>query len=501
MKTFLILLIGLPLIISACQKTNILPTKLVNTQPSQPLAADLTEEITPSPFKTTFTLAETDSILVTSVLTITPSPSPTTTPIPAIPIDLSRFDLDMEPPIQVSHKPPLIARSDENVKLEFEFMCAYMFDAAGITCRPKATLFVAYDAEEDFTPISLTEEYRESFRILAADLPASNEKGEPIRYYLQVNDQQVGLDVRYPVEGTIDLFTTPTFTIVDLPAQKPVEQGELALAVPWGKGPDEVGLQKREGYPSREGPSAMDVAQDGKFALLDHVNERVLIYDPHEQFFSSIPLPFVYKSQGNLQFDQKGQLAIFDKVGEPVDQSTVSVPRLYRMFLDGSIDKVAPVFAFYPSVLTKDLQVLDRYDGKLVEPFSPTGEVNPREVQRNKNPQTFRYRFIESSNPYIVRLADVEAGLAFEVRSDSHLGGIRSFEKTPHGYVVVFEQDQFRVIWFDPSGNVLQDVTLPGSDDYSEIDLDGKVAIDQYGSLYMLVSTSRGIEVRHIEVP
>ena len=184
-----------------------------------------------------------------------------------------------------------------------------------------------------------------------------------------------------------------------------------------------------------------------------------------------------------------------------MDQSTVSVPRLYRMFLDGSIDKVAPVFAFYPSVLTKDLQVLDRYDGKLVEPFSPTGEVNPREVQRNKNPQTFRYRFIESSNPYIVRLADVEAGLAFEVRSDSHLGGIRSFEKTPHGYVVVFEQDQFRVIWFDPSGNVLQDVTLPGSDDYSEIDLDGKVAIDQYGSLYMLVSTSRGIEVRHIEVP
>ena len=81
-----------------------------------------------------------------------------------------------------------------------------MFDADG-TCRPNATLFVAYGAEEIYTPISLTEEYRESFRILAADLPASNEKGEPIHYYLQVNDQQVGLDVRYPVEGSIDLFT------------------------------------------------------------------------------------------------------------------------------------------------------------------------------------------------------------------------------------------------------------------------------------------------------
>jgi hypothetical protein len=490
----------LPLVLSACQQTTISPIK--QSLPQSPTMAIAVTEAIPSPLlETTVTPKIVASPSATSSPTVTPFPSPTTTQIPAIWIDLSRFDPDMEPPIQVSHKLPQIARADENVKLEFEFMCAYLFDTPGITCRPDATLFVAYGVEGDFTSVALTEEYRESFRILVADLPASNEKGEPLQYYLKVNDQQVGIDVRYPVEGTIDLFTAPEFIMVDLPPKKPVEQGELALAVPWGSGPDEVGLQKREGYPSREGPSAMDVTQDGTIALLDHVNERVLIYDPHDPNFSSIPLPFIYKSQGNLRFDQNDQLAIFDKVGEPVDQPTVSVPRLYRMLPDGSIDKVAPVFAFYPSTLTNDLQVLDRYDGRMVVPFNPTGGVNPRQTQRNRNSQTLRSRLIEGSNPSTARLTDVDAGLAFEVRSDSPLSGIRSFEKTPFGYVVVFEQDQFRVIWFDPSGNILQDVSLPSNDDYSEIDLDGKVAIDPYGSFYLLVSTPRGIEVRYIEAP
>ena len=103
----------------------------------------------------------------------------------------------------------------------------------------------------------------------------------------------------------------------------------------------------------------MDVAQDGKIAFLDHVNERVLIYDPHDQIYSSIPLPFVYKSQGNLQFDQNDQLAIFDKVGEPVDKPLLAFLVCTACFRMGASIKLLHVFAFYPSMLSEDLQVLD----------------------------------------------------------------------------------------------------------------------------------------------
>ena len=106
---------------------------------------------------------------------------------------------------------------------------------------------------------------------------------------MQVNDPLVGLDLCFPVEGMIDLFTVPAFISIDLPAQIPVELGELVLALPWGSGIDAVGVQKREGYPSREGPSVLDVAADGRIALLDFVNERVLIYNPKDQAFASVP--------------------------------------------------------------------------------------------------------------------------------------------------------------------------------------------------------------------
>ena len=385
------------------------------------------------------------------------------------------------------------------VKIEFRFVCA--LPIPGNQCDYNVTLFFTYGNKNDFTSMPLQKEIsEEGLEHWTATLPATNAVGEELRYYLQVNVPQAGFDLRYPVEGTIDLFAAPDLIPIDLPAQKPEEPGELVLAVPWGSGPKAVGVEKREGYPLKQGPPAMDVAEDGRIALLDFINERVLIYDPKDQSFTSVPLPFVYHDLGDLQFDRGGQLAIFDGFGEPIEQPTVDIPRLYRMSLDRRVDKVAPVFVNRPYMLTKDLEVLDFYDWRLVTPFSPTGEVNSREEQRHRHNPALVFRFVENLDPYVARFGDAVAGLAFEMHSVSPLGAIIYFEKTPQGYVAIFFADQIRAVWFASSGTILKDVTLP-NDQFSELYPQGQVAIDQSGSLYVLGSTVRGIEVRFYKAP
>ncbi len=434
--------------------------------------------------------------------TSTPSASPTQTTLltPGTSIDLSRFDPDVNPPIPVSHIPPLIARSDETVKLEFDFVCAYMFQAPGLLCNLSPVLYFSYGEKSDFTPFPLKKEIQEDAEYWVASLPAADSDGGSLRYYLEVNDPQVGLGVRYPVEGTIDVFTVPAFIPVELPTQREVESGELVLALPWGSGPEEVGLLIPEEYPRRLGPPAMDVASDGSIALLDQVNERVLIFSPTEQSFTSIPMPVPRKgtSDMDVQFDRNGQIAVFDQIGEPIGSSEVNIPHLYRLYPDGRVRAVAPVFAKSPSILTQDLSVIDKYDGKFVAPFSKSGEVNTREVQRQKYSQVFILKYMTD---HVSRFADTTAGIAFEVYSMSPLGSIAHFEKTPQGYLVVFGGDQFRAIWFDPTGKVLKDVTMPNNDRYSEINLYGQLATDRYGSLYVLGSTEKGVEVRFVKAP
>jgi hypothetical protein len=99
-----------------------------------------------------------------------------------------------------------------------------------------------------------------------------------------------------------------------------------------------------------------------------------------------------------------------------------------------------------------------------------------------------------------VRFADTKRGIAFEVHSVSPLGAITYFENTPQGYVAVFEADQLRAVWFDLTGNVLRDITLP-REDYSEINSLGRIAVDSKGSLYILGSVKDGAEVRFVKAP
>ena len=84
-------------------------------------------------------------------------------------------------------------------------------------CRFNATLFVSYGAENVFLPVPLDEDDQDGLGVLFADLPASNVKGRLLQYYLEVNDPQVGLNIRYPSAGAIDLFVVEEFVQIELP--------------------------------------------------------------------------------------------------------------------------------------------------------------------------------------------------------------------------------------------------------------------------------------------
>ncbi len=419
--------------------------------------------------------------------------------VPAIVMD--RFESDVNPTIDVLHNPPVITHSSEKIKLEFHFVCKYV-DPDGSCCNPSGTLFVSYGDGNDFKPKLLVEEDHDSLRVLTSTLPVVDESGRSLRrYYLQVTHPQVGLEVRYPTAGAVDLFVASDLIPVDLPVEKPIETGEIALGLPWGDGAEEVGLmQIREGYPWRVGPIAMDVAEDGRIALLDFVNEHILIFDPTERSFKTILVTFKRPRYPDVQFDRNGEVAVFDPVGAPLDeQSTANIPRLYRLLSDGQIGAVAPVFVRWPGGLNKDLQVLDTSEVRLVTPFNASGEANPREVQRQKqSPRLSMKYMLETVND--VRFADWEKGIAFAVHSASRLGAINCFEKTPQGYLAVFESDWLRAIWFDEAGKVLKDVTLP-REEYSEINPIGRTSVTPDGGLYFLRSTENGIEVRFTPAP
>jgi hypothetical protein len=413
-------------------------------------------------------------------------------------LELEQFDPNIYPVIDLRHNPPLIAHLDEKVKLEFSTVCGN-FQKVSPCCQPSATVFVAYGNEVQFTPFSLGEEQHDSLRVLSVEVPVKDGNGQPLRYYVQVNDPQTGFEVRYPTAGAIDIFVFDKFISVKLAVQPPTISGELVLALPWGSGSEEVGLRDREGYPAREGPLAMDVAWDGRIALLDHVNERVLIYNPTQKVSSIISLPFSLHSQGNIHFNREGQAAVFDPVGEPIGQSLVNIPQLYLFDSDGRLRVTAPVFVRIPAWMTKDLEILDLSYSKLVVPVNSSGEVNPREIQQQILPAKLLVKYM-TDTVYAARFADVEKRVAYEVRSASPLGAIIFFEEVPRGYLAILEGDLFRAVWFDPSGKILKDISLPRND-YSEINSLGRFASDENGSLYMLGAVNTGIEVRLFKTP
>jgi hypothetical protein len=116
------------------------------------------------------------------------------------------------------------------------------------------------------------------------------------------------------------------------PAAEPVEDVPL-VTLPWGSGEGQVGLcQPTEGL--TRGPEALAVAPDGRIAVLDSVNRRILLMDADGRVIGYAPVPlaeprFLAVDDGRLYVldcDADRRLATLDWSGASV--GIVSLPAL-----------------------------------------------------------------------------------------------------------------------------------------------------------------------------
>ena len=432
--------------------------------------------------------------------TATSLPTPTTTPTPRYQLDLAGYDPDIFPPIDVSHNPPLIARSDEPANLVFNSINSFNMQVP-INPIPEGVLHYTYGDAETFQALPLKYEIVEEMESLVARLPAANEAGRSLRYYAEFSVAEAGYTQRYPGAGTIDVFTTDNLIPIELPVENAAEPGEIVYDFFWGFGPDKVRYGLDQGGRYIIGALAMDVAGDGRIALMDPVNGRVIIFDPREGSYGSVPMPFTFNNNADLGFDTAGRLMICDFAGQSIEGSFASIPYCYRINTDGELEASTPAYVNSPANITTGHRILDYDDYRLVVPFDAEGQPNSREAQRDKETWGYPKLYVEGQDPYIARYADRKAGVAFEVHSASPLGVITEFEKTPQGYLMVFSLgDRIRGVWIDPAGEVLKDVTLP-DDEFTEINFNSQAAVGADGSLYVMSSTKRGIEIHFISAP
>jgi hypothetical protein len=481
-------------ILTACGGRNTATPALVEIRQA-PIVLAPTDTHRPSPTQP-LTFTPIPSASPTGTATQTPSPTP------LFVFDLTGYDLDLFQPIEVEHHPPLIAQADETVQLVFNVINPIYCAELERYCQLEPVLYYAYGESEAFQSMPLTYEVINELNSLVGRLPAADQAGGGLRYYAEFSAPEAGYTQRYPVGGVIEVFAAPSLTAVELPVGNEVTLGEKVYTFFWGHGPKEVGLTLYSPYGHRAGPPALDVASNGSIALMDAVNERIILFNPDEDHYSSIPLPFTYKFSGNLAFDPRDRLMVCDFQGEEDPESGVNIPYCYRLLPSGEIEAATPLYAKFPEKLTREHLVVDYYDSRSVAPFNPEGEANSREDQRQKLAWELPYRFVEDEqglSPFTARFADIQAGVAFEVHAEAGLGVILGFERTPQGYVMIFSSgyEQIRAVWIDAAGMILKDVTLPNGQ-YSELSFDGQAAVAEDGSLYVLSSTERGVEI-HFE--
>lgn len=109
------------------------------------------------------------------------------------------------------------------------------------------------------------------------------------------------------------------------PQSAPRSQGAILVALPWGQGPGQVGLQSPQEGLAR-GPEALAVAPDGRLVVLDGVNGRLLLLSAAGTPTATVPLDltsprFVAATNQTvsvLDADSDRQVQVFDWDGASV---------------------------------------------------------------------------------------------------------------------------------------------------------------------------------------
>jgi hypothetical protein len=404
---------------------------------------------------------------------------------------LANYDADVSPLIDVIHVPPIVAEATERVDLQFSFSCNFATDSS-IGCRPTATLFVGYGSDPEFSAIPLAEVNQDSLRFLETRVAATDGNGRALQYYLEISEPQSKISLRYPLAGSIQTAVVPSFVQINLPAQSRETFGELVLQTQWGNGPSELGLSTGAEQ-ATIGPDAFDIAADGDIALLDEVNQRVVLFSPSTHVFRNFPVQL--GGTGDLAYSQDGRLLILNLAGEQISNAKARIPQLYRLGPNRQVvELIGPVFARRPVAVTDAAAIMDANVG-LVKPVDAAGNTRPREAQRADHslPELLS-RWLDDSRS---RFVDTNSGLAIEIRADDPIGSIVQFAKTNQGYVIIFEASSLRIVWLDSHGQVLYDLAV-ANQQYTPFNPYGRTVVEPGGAVDYLSSTPSGIEIRRV---
>jgi hypothetical protein len=404
---------------------------------------------------------------------------------------LEDFDPSIDSGITVTHVPPLIAKTDDDIRLDFIIDC----DQPGNTrlhCEPDLVLFAAYGPEPDFEPRTLTKETRDSLEIWTITLIPADLNGQALHYYLEIKDERINSQGRYPLTGAIELFVAQTFLTIDLSDHEPpFQEGERILHASWGSGLDQVGLSKEEGH-APLGPSAFDVSAGGKIAVLDEVNQRVSVFDLQTNEIKNYPVEL--KGWGDIAFanTDADEALILDLVGEN------STPELYALDLTGNkTTHLGAVFTGNYVDLISGPEIIDPNLGRSIHPLNTAGDLKSKESQLQDYTMTDLLSRWQNANRSL--FADTQKGIAFEIQSSIPLGAISYFGKMNRGYVVIFEADFLRLLWINSDGEILNDCRVANQQE-APINPFGRFAVDQNGSIYILNSTPNGMEIRRLDM-
>jgi hypothetical protein len=310
-----------------------------------------------------------------------------------------------------------------------------------------------------------------------------------------VKEDYANIALRYPTVGVIEPTILPTYTPIQLPTGQPLLT-ESVLRLAWGSDAHNVGLDAGPEQ-ATVGPDSFDVAPNGAITLLDHVNARVTIFDPQHQTFRHFPVPI--QGAGDVAIDAQGRVTVLDLVGKQNTGAKLRIPQLYQLDPNGTIIAETPVFARRPSGLTTDLAVLDRSDGRILRPLDVARQGQDRTAQqRSRSQPTLLIQWLDDQR---ARLADPENGVAVEITADAPFGAVAYFGRAGQEYVAVFEWMQhLRIVWFDASGQVVQDGLVPNQQS-SVFNPTGRVAVDGTGAVYVLGSTPDAVEVFRVQGP
>ncbi|MFH0915595.1 MAG: hypothetical protein V1912_04020, partial [bacterium] len=186
----------------------------------------------------------------------------------------------------------------------------------------------------------------------------------------------------------------PAATLADATASTALSRGSLLVTLPWGSADGQVGLQA-PGEGLVRGPEAVAVAPNGRVAILDSVNKRVVLLDGDGTFVNAVPLAlteprFLAVSDDRLYVldcDGDRRLAAVDWSG--AGQGVAALPELDDVVTGLFVTDSGPcvevahesVFLVEPSegswqtaATGADASVVD---AKTDLPAAPTDRVNP----------------------------------------------------------------------------------------------------------------------------